>query len=177
MYRLKDNTQYLGTLQNAEGKNVLVEGQGGSASLATEIPMTGYNKAIAHAAVAPTDMVATSVGKLDYDMSQLYPLIVVTTVAEASNVFTLDLSLGLNFIITPNSVTGKTITLVNKPDSLTFAQPVSIKLVCTSGNVISTYPANIVWLTGMPTYVVGKTYYITLIPNGTGWHGSVLGGF
>jgi hypothetical protein len=66
----------------------------------------------------------------------------------------------------------------NIPVGLDFASPVTVKLVCTSGINISTYPIGTVWQDGVaPLLNTGKTYYLTFIRTGTGWHGMWAGEF
>jgi len=100
------------------------------------------------------------------------------TVTDSTNTFTLDLSLKKSFTITIADVNPKIITLTNIPPDLDFALPVTVKVVCTVGNIISTYPTGTVWVDGVvPVFAIGKTYYLTLIRITAGWHAIYLGEF
>ena len=100
------------------------------------------------------------------------------TVTASANTFTLDLSLKKNFTITIADVNPKIITLTNIPPDLDFALPVTVKVVCTVGNIISTYPTGTIWVDGVvPVFAIGKTYYLTFIRTTAGWHAIYLGAF
>ena len=100
------------------------------------------------------------------------------TVAEATNVYTLDLAIKKSFTIDITNATAKTITFTNIPVDLDFAKPVTIKVICSIGNIISTYPTGVVWVDGVvPIYTIGKTYYLTFMRITNGWHGMYLGAF
>ena len=100
------------------------------------------------------------------------------TVTDSANTFTLDLSLKKNFTITIADVNPKIITLTNIPPDLDFALPVTVKVVCTVGNIISTYPTGTIWVDGVvPVFAIGKTYYLTFIRTTAGWHAIYLGAF
>lgn len=100
------------------------------------------------------------------------------TVAEATNVYTLDLATKKSFTIDVTNATAKTITFSNIPVGLDFAKPVTVKVVCSVGNIISTYPTGVVWVDGVvPIYTIGKTYYLTFMRITNGWHGMCLGAF
>ncbi len=100
------------------------------------------------------------------------------TVAEVTNVYTLDLAIKKSFTIDVTNATVKTIAFSNIPSDLDFAKPVTIKVICSVGNVISTYPSGIVWVDGVvPIFTIGKTYYLTFMRVTNGWHGACLGAF
>lgn len=107
---------------------------------------------------------------------QLMDITKQSTATETSNTFTLDLSQRKSFTVTIVDTNAKTIAFSNIPANMDFSMPVTIKLACTGGNTISTYPANTVWADGItPSYTLGKTSYLTFIPDGTGWHATSMG--
>ena len=100
------------------------------------------------------------------------------TVTDNANIYTLDLSLKKSFTIDITNTSAKTITFNNIPSDLDFAKPITVKVICSVGNTISTYPSGVIWADGItPAFVIGKTYYLTFIRTSTGWHSTYLGAF
>jgi hypothetical protein len=113
----------------------------------------------------------------NYD-AQLSNITKQTSATDTTNTFTLDLSQRKNFTVTIADANSKTIAFSNIPADLDFASPVTVKLVCTGGNTIGTYPAGVVWQDGVaPILNITKTYYLTFIRTETGWHGMWAGEF
>ena len=129
--------------------------------------------------VAGSSLVAdVNITKITTNETNITDITTQLTVAEATNVYTLDLAIKKSFTIDITNATAKTITLTNIPSDLDFAKPVTIKVICSIGNTISTYPTGVVWVDGVvPIYTIGKTYYLTLMRIANGWHGACLGAF
>lgn len=100
-----------------------------------------------------------------------------TTVIADNNVYTLDLSNGINFMITVSDAEAKSIVFANVPTDSGILLPVTVLLVYTSAATII-HPIGIVWQNGIaPTFTTGNKYTLMYSSwdNGTTWQGSAAG--
>lgn len=134
------------------------------------------NQIYAETIAVEDDLINTIKPHLDGVDTQLADITKQTTSVDVANTFTLDLAVRKSFTVTIGNATAIIIAFSNIPVDLDFATPVVIKIICTSGNTISTYPAGVVWADGViPVFTLGKTYYATFIRTSTGWHGMFVG--
>lgn len=97
------------------------------------------------------------------------------TVANVAGTYTLDISTCRNFTIESANTNPKTIAFSNIPVNLEFSTPITVKFICTAVPVL-TQPSGVIWEGGStPSYTAGKTYYISYMRAGTGWHASCTG--
>jgi hypothetical protein len=108
---------------------------------------------------------------------QLVNLTQFTPVDAVNDIFTFDLSRGLNFSIVVGDTNAKTIQFSNVPTNDNIILPITVLVTYTSAAPI-THPIGIVWQNGItPVFTAGKKYVLMYSSwnNGTTWRGSISG--
>ena len=93
------------------------------------------------------------------------------------NAYCIDFSAGSKFCIETLDTTKRYPYFSNVPKTKNIITTAIIKVKCTVAQEIS-FPVEVIWQNAtVPTFIAGKTYFVTLISynNGTSWLGSYVG--